>query len=73
MKIELICRDISCFNRTRQSLFEFIPNSSFKIQYEVLFKIDILTSILSSVLSDYTEPFEPSSHIVLIERIGFSL
>ena len=67
-------RDLSCYNRTRQSLFKFIPNSSFKIQYEVLFKIDILTSILSSTLSDYSEPYESSSsRIVFIERIGFSL
>ena len=40
-------RSVACFNETRNSLLTLLPNSHFSLQRELLYKIDILSAILT--------------------------
>ena len=51
----LTFRDLTCYNTTQYSLYEYLEHAPFKLQYEILYKMDVLKSITSPVLADEEE------------------
>ena len=45
-------RDLACYNSTQHSLYDYLDHAPFKLQYEILYKMDVLKSIVSPVLAE---------------------